>query len=150
MLTRSLLVLVASSLSACGDVYVLSEEEGVRAARDELLVHGIQADAVGEPLGPIVVDGVAISFVLDGWSAERGLGFEYVAERDPDFDEAPVDLGSLAESQKLEAAVDAALAATPERRVLVLRTWGHETFDLAEEQLRRRVSSWLDGLPPPR
>jgi hypothetical protein len=142
---RCQLALALVCLAGCGGSYVIPEEDGVRITREELAARGVSA-AETRSFGPVAVDGVAVSFVLDGWSAAAALGFEYVSEADPDFAEAAPDLGSLDESPKLQAAVDAALAAEPDSHVLILRTWSHETQQLAEEQLREHVRTWLAGL----
>lgn len=133
---------LALGLVACGDVYVLSEAEGVAAARAVFAERGFVLEDVDHVLGPVVVEGEAVTFTLDGWSDVRRLGFEYVSEGDADFAEATLDLGSLALAPKLQAAVDVETATTA--NVLVLRTWGHETFGLADGQLRRAVAAWLD------
>ena len=141
---RSWLALALLSLPACGGSYVIPEADGVAIARAELAARGVAtSDARG--LGPLTIDGVAVSFELDGWSAARTIGFEYVSENDPDFVEAATDLGAIDQTPKLQAAVDAALAAEPGSRVLILRTWSHETAELAEDQLRRHVDEWLSA-----
>lgn len=139
---RLALAFALISLAACGMSYTLDESEGVEAARTEFAAHGIVA-ASTRPLGPVTVDGVAITFTVDGWSLADQLGFEYVSEHDPDFTRAVTDLGVPAETAKLQAAVDTTLAAEPGTHVLIVRTWGHETFELARDQLRGYVDQWL-------
>lgn len=131
-------------LAGCGDVYVLSEAEGVKAAREVFAERGLVVDATDHVLGPVTVDGAAVTFTLDGWSPSSRYGFEYVSEGDADFSETTLDLGSLERAPKLQAAVDVATATTA--NVLVMRTWSHETFELADAQLRRAVTAWLDVL----
>jgi len=137
------LPLAFGSLAACGtDGYVVPEADGVAIARQAFEARGVTVSET-RAMGPLTIDAVGVSFVLDGWNATRGLGFEYVAEADPDFVEAATDLGDVAESEKLQTAVDAALATEPDSHVLVLHTWTHETAELAEDQLRRHVDGWL-------
>jgi len=143
---RCWLALAIVLLAGCGDdTYIIPEADGVRITREELAARGVSATAA-RSFGPVTVDGVALSFILDGWSDATAIGFEYVSEADPDFAEAATDLGQLDESPKLQAAVDAALTAEPGSHVLVLRTWSHETPELAEGQLRDYVRQWLTGL----
>ncbi|MBI4957532.1 MAG: hypothetical protein HY908_36330 [Myxococcales bacterium] len=139
---RALLLVV---LAGCGDAaYVIPEEDGVRIVRAELAAHGVSATEARSLA--VTVDGVALGVVLDGWSGARALGFEYVSEGDPDLAGAATDLGLAAETPKLQAAVDAALAAEPASHVLVLGTAAHETAELAEGQLGDRVRAWLVAL----
>jgi hypothetical protein len=137
------LALVLGILAGCGDVYLVSEADGVRVVGEELTARGIAATAT-PPFGPVAVDGVAVTFTLDGWSDAATFGFEYVSDGDPDFTEATTDLGAIAETPKLQAAVDATLPAGSQ--ILVIRTWGHETEALAEDQLRGYVQQQLDAL----
>jgi len=139
---RSALALALLCLPACGDSYVIAEADGVAIARTEFAARGVTTDAA-RSLGPLTIDAAEVSFTLDGWSAARSVGFEYVSEEDPDFVEAATDLGALDETAKLQTAVDAALAGEPQSHVLVIRTWGHETAELATSQLRRYVDEWL-------
>lgn len=142
MSSRLALALSLLPLAACGTSYTLGEGDGVTAASDEFAAHGVVASAT-RSLGPVTVDGVALTFTLDRWCPAEGLGFEYIADNDPDFTAATTDLGVGTSTAKLQAAVDAALAAEPGAHVLILRTWGHETFELARDQLRGYVAQWL-------
>jgi len=81
-IARSLVML--GGLAACGDSYVIPEADGVRIVNEELAARGITATAT-RTFGPVAVDGVDVTFTLDGWSATAGFGFEYVAEGDPDY-----------------------------------------------------------------
>lgn len=134
---------VLASLSACGTSYTLSEEEGVQVARDAFRAHNVYTTST-RPLGPLRVDDQfeVPSFTVDGWSLADLLGFEYVSEGDPDFATAPVDLG--ADGQSLQAAVDLATEGeTGNVKILVLRTWGHETYELAAEQMTGAIDAWI-------
>jgi hypothetical protein len=143
---RSLPALVALATSACGGSHVLDEAEGVAAARAVFDRHGIGTGST-RPFGPLMLDEVAVDFTVDGWSLADNLGFEYVSEADPDFAEAATDLGALDQQPRLQAAVDEALMVDePGVHILVLRTWGHETAELAREQLDRHVDAWLVSL----
>lgn len=140
---RSLLPLLVTSLAACGtDGYVVPEEDGVAIARQACEARGVTVDET-RPLGPLTIDAVAVSFVLDAWNGTRAVGFEYLSEADPDFVEAATELGDATESAKLQTAVDAAVATEPDSHVLIIHTWAHETPALAEDQLRRYVDGWL-------
>lgn len=141
---RRLALSVSALVTAagCGDSYVLSEAEGIEAARGAFIAHDIYPSST-RPFGPIMLDEVAIEFTVDGWSLADKLGFEYVADGDPDFAEAVTDLGAIGEQPRLQAAVDQALTEEPGVHLLVLRTWGHETADLAKAQLARAVDEWL-------
>ena len=139
---RVALALSVIGLAACGDTYFIPEDDGVRIVREEFAARGVVASE-GRTVGPVTVDGVAMTFPLDGWSSADALGFEYVSDADPDFAAAATDLGSIAEAPKLQAAVDAALAAEPASHVLVVRSWAHETRALAENQLRNHVRQRL-------
>lgn len=141
---RSLALLVCTLVTAagCGDSYVLDETEGVAACRAAFIAHGIYPSST-RPLGPITVDEVAIELTIDGWSLADKLGFEYVSEADPDFTETATDLGTTADQPRLQAAVDTALMEEPGVHLLMVRTWGHETAELASEQLQRYVGDWL-------
>lgn len=139
---RLAVVLSLALTAACGDSYVLTEAEGIEAARGAFIAHNIYPSST-RPFGPIMLDEVAIEFTVDGWSLADKLGFEYVAEGDPDFSEAVTDLGATGEQPRLQAAVDLALEEEPGVHILVLRTWGHETADLAKAQLAGAVDAWL-------
>ncbi len=142
MLSRLAVVLLA--LSACGGSYTLDEAEGVAITRDVFITHGIFTGST-RPLGPIRLDELSLdlSFTVDAWSLADKVGFEYVSEGDPDFAAAPVDLGGLDQWPQLQAAVDVSLEAEPGVRILILRTWGHETPELAQGQLENYVDAWL-------
>lgn len=131
--------LVLTLVSACQFSYILDEDEGVAVAREVFTRHGIDAMSTRE-LGPLTLDDVV--FTADGWSAAARLGFEYVSEADPDFTEATTDLGAIDQYERLQTAVDDFLA-TEGGHVLILRTWTHETAELAREQLDKRVDAWL-------
>jgi hypothetical protein len=143
---RSLLALVLLAPSACGDVHVLDEQEGITAARAAFTRHDIGTGST-RPFGPLMIDEVAVDFTVDGWSLADNLGFEYVSEADPDFTEAATDLGALDQQPRLQAAVDEALMVDePGVHILILRTWSHETATLARDQLDRHVDAWLTSL----
>ncbi len=139
---QSWLAVVTLALAACGTSYTLDEAEGVDAIRAEFTAHGISTGGT-RPLGPLRIDDVEVSFALDGWSLADQLGFEYVSDGDDDFSEAKSDLGGSLEWPKLQTAIDEALVEEPGTHVMVVRTWGHETAELATDQLRRYVSDWL-------
>ena len=129
-------------LAACGGSYTLTEDEGVTIARDVFATHDIPAGST-RPLGPLPIDEIDVEFTVDRWSLADRVGFEYVSEDDPDFSEAVTDLGADGEAQRLQEAVDLFLAEPPGDRVLVLRTWSHETAGLAQSQLEGFVEAWL-------
>jgi hypothetical protein len=139
---RRSLALAAAMSSACGGSYTLDEEEGVDVARAAFMAHSIYATST-RPLGPLTIDEVELTFTIDGWSLADKLGFEYVSDGDPDVSAAVTELGSIAEQPRLQAAIDEALMAEPGVHILVIRTWGHETYELAREQLTRHVDEWL-------
>lgn len=136
------LAALALLLSACGMSYTLDEQEGIDVATAAFNRHTIYPGST-RPIGPMTIDEVELTFTVDRWSLADKLGFEYVSDGDPDFTTAATDLGDSAEVGKLQTAVDEALAAEPGAHVLVLRTWGHETYELAAEQLDRYVEAWL-------
>ena len=143
-MSSSRLAFVLLALSACGGSYTLDEAEGVAITRDVFERRDIFTGST-RPLGPIRIDELSLdlSFTVDAWSLADKVGFEYVSEGDPDFAAAPVELGGLDEWPKLQAAVDVALEEEPGVRVLILRTWSHETAGLAQGQLEGYVDAWL-------
>lgn len=136
------LALAPVVLAACGGSYTLTEDEGVTIAHDVFATHNIVVGST-RPMGPLPIDDVDVEFTVDRWSLANGVGYEYVSEDDPDFDEAVTDLGSDREVPRLQTAVDLFLEAEPGHRVLIIRTWGHETADLAKNQLEGYVELWL-------
>jgi hypothetical protein len=140
---RPLFALALVALPACGMSYTLTEEEGVAVAQAAFQRHGVNPGST-RPFGPVVIDEVSVDFTVDRWSLADGLGFEYVSEADPDFAEAATDLGANDQHARLQTAVDEALAVDePGVQLLILRTWGHQTYELAVDQLDGYVDAWL-------
>jgi hypothetical protein len=148
MMFRFALVLallpLALPLAACGMSYTLDESEGIDAARTAFIRHAIYPTST-RPLGPVHTDEADVSFTVDGWSLADKLGFEYVSEGDPDFAALASDPGGSSEQPRMQAAVDEALVAEPGVHVLVIRTWGHETYELARDQLVDYVDAWVSS-----
>ena len=151
-----LLALVAGS--ACdigGRVYVLDEEEGVAVLREALEARGYHPDDATQAVADVIVCPTAgeacdpaLSYVLDGWDAAAGVGFEYVSGADPDFPGAgALTSGAVSERREAAAALqEATNAEVSPGVVLVVHRWAHETALLAREQLRGHVDRELDAL----
>jgi|GEM_PF-2932070 len=156
-MSRLAALLAILAFVACdigGGVYVLSEAEGTAILREALEARGYQPDDTDHAVTDVVVcpdEGAcdpALTYVLDGWDATAGVGFEYVSEADPDFPDHPeLTGGHVAEVRDAVAALaDATAERVAPATVLVVRRWAHETRYLAEEQLRRHVEDELDAL----
>lgn len=134
--------------------YRLSEAEGGAVVRAAFEARGLNVnDTTHVVTGVSFCPGVrpcasTLDYVLDGWDAGAGVGFEYVSRDDPDFvDDSAWTSGPVAEvSVAVDALEEATDAAVAPARVLVFRPWAHETRLLAEEQLRRQVEAELDAL----
>lgn len=139
---RLLAAAVLASTCACGMSYTLDEAEGVMIAQEAFRARNIFPGST-RPLGPFRVnDQFDLSFTVDGWSLADLLGFEYVSEGDPDFASAPIDLGK--DGQALQTAVDLATEGEAgDVKILILRTWGHETYELARDQMTGYIDAWL-------
>ena len=154
-IAASLALVAASACDIGGGVYVLGEEEGVAVLREALVARGYHPDDGSHAVANVIVcpaagEGCdpALSYVLDGWDAAAGVGFEYVSEADPDFPGATA-LTSGAPSDRRDAAValqEATNAEVSPGVVLVVRRWAHETAFLAREQLRAHADGELDAL----
>lgn len=154
-IAASLALVAASACDIGGGVHVLGEEEGVAVLRESLVARGYHPDDASHVVADIIVCPAAgescdpaLSYVLDGWDAAAGVGFEYVSEADADFpDDAALTSGAVSERREAAAALqEATNAEVSPGVVLVVHRWAHETALLAREQLRSHADGELDAL----
>ena len=150
----SFLVCMAAPVAAGGcmdSIAYVSEARAIVLAREALAERGVQAtDATHALTGITACDGrtpetcETVGFTLDGWDPARHVGFEYVADNDPDFGKG-TRWSDIVPAEHLQTAVDAALAGTGDT-VIIIRQWAHETDSLAEEQFVRKLEGRLVAL----
>jgi hypothetical protein len=145
------------AFAGCGDEAVsLTESEGAAVISQALTARGYAPTTDDFALtGVPVCDAfencqAPAALTLDGWDPVSRVGYEYISRDDPDFPDHPLlrstnpTIGRI-NAALLEAAINAQLADGEGGTVLVLRSWAHETTDLATGQLDNEVQRRLDA-----
>ncbi len=133
----ALLVLVA--LGGCGSPgWILPEAEAVQIADEELARRGIGASDRSHTVATSL-----LTLELDAWDPAMMVGYEYVADPDPELGTGSA-YGELDGWEELQAAVDAAVGT--DTHVLIIHTWAHETEALCRDQFLGNLQGRLDAL----